>query len=232
MIKEFLMKWYQTFSLVIRSNATALAERFEDPERVLNQLIIDMEEELERVRSSVAGVMADEIQLGKQVEKARDESRLWKERAEKALKRNDEPQARQALEQKTLADDRLKMLDKEYAKHMSETVKLHRALRDLEHKIRQARHRRSLLTARMTRADSARTVNSVLKRTEATSAMAQFQRLEQRVERAEAMEEALDRLDDRPAEVQDLEQAFDEKDRQERLQKEFDELKRRLDEPT
>ena len=109
------MKWYQTFSLVIRSNATALAERFEDPERVLNQLIIDMEEELERVRSSVAGVMADEIQLGKQVEKARDESRLWKERAEKALKRNDEPQARQALEQKTLADDRLKMLDKEYA---------------------------------------------------------------------------------------------------------------------
>ncbi len=44
------MQWLTTFSLVIRSNVTALFEHFEDPERVLNQLLIDMEEELERVR--------------------------------------------------------------------------------------------------------------------------------------------------------------------------------------
>ena len=222
------MQWLKTFSLVIRSNATALAEHFEDPERVLNQLVIDMEEELLRVRSSVAGVLADEIQLGKQVEKARDDSRQWQERAEKALKRGDEPQARQALEQKVLAEERVAALDKEHAKHKDETAKLHRALRDLEHKIRQARHRRSLLSARMVRADSARTVNSVLQRTESTSALATFQRMEQRVERAEAMEQALDRLDDRPAEVVDLQRQFEERDRQEHLQKEFDELKRRL----
>src|SRR5436190_17675374 len=190
------MKWLQTFSLVFRSNVNALAEHFEDPERVINQLIIDMEEELERVRANVAGVMADEIQLGKQVEKAREDSRQWHERAEKALKRRDESQARQALEQKVLAEERVTGLDKEYQKHKNETAKLHRAVRDLEHKIRQARHRRSLLAARMARADSARTVNSVLKRTDTTSALATFERLEQRVERAEAMEQAFDRLDD------------------------------------
>jgi phage shock protein A len=224
------MKWLQTFSLVFRSNVSALAEQFEDPERVLNQLIIDMEEELDRVRSNVAGVMADEIQLGKQVDKAREDARQWQERAEKALKRRDESQAKQALEQKVLAEERVAGLDKEYAKHKDETAKLHRALRDLEHKIRQARHRRSLLAARMARADSARTVNSVLKRTGSTSALATFQRLEQRVDRAEAMEQAFDRLDDRPPEAQDLERKFEERDRQEQLQKEFDELKRRLGE--
>ena len=132
------------------------------------------------------------------------------------------------LEQKVLAEERVASLDKEHAKHKDETAKLHRALRDLEHKIRQARHRRSLLAARMVRADSARTVNSVLKRTDTTSALATFQRLEQRVERAEAMEQAFDRLDDRAPEAQDLQRQFEERDRQEQLQKEFDELKRRL----
>ncbi len=222
------MKWLQAFSLIVRSNATALAEHFEDPERVLNQLIIDMEEDLERVRSNVAGVMADEIQLGKQVDEAKGDAQDWRDRAEKALKRGDESQARQALEQKALADERVAVLDKEYAKHKDETLKLHRALRDLEHKIRQARHRRSLLAARMTRADSARTVNSVLKRTDTSSALATFQRLEQRVERAEAMEQAFDRLDDRAPDAVDLKRQFDERDRQEQLQKEFVELKRRL----
>src|SRR2546425_434937 len=60
------MRWLKTFSLVIRSNITALFECFENPERVLNQLVIDMEEELERVRANVAAVIADEIVLGKQ----------------------------------------------------------------------------------------------------------------------------------------------------------------------
>ena len=223
------MKWLQTFSLVIRSNATALAEQFENPELVLNQLIIDMEDELARVRGSVAGVMADEIQLGRQVQRARDDARQWQERAEQAVKRRDEILAKQALEQKVLAEERVAALDREHTKHKDETAKLHRALRDLEHKIRQARHRRSLLAARMARADSAKTINSVLRRADDSSALSQFQRLESRVERAEAMEQAFDRLEDRAPDVQDLERQFEERNRQEHLQKEFDALKRRLD---
>lgn len=224
------MKWLQTFSLIFRSSVTAMTEQFEDPERVLNQLIIDMEEELVRVRNSVAGVMADEIQIGAQVQRAREDAAQWRDRAEKALKRRDEAQAKQALEQKVLAEERALGLDKEHQKQKDESAKLHRALRDLEHKIRQARHRRSLLAARLARASSAQTINDVLRRTEATSAMAQFNRLEERVDRAEAMEKAYDRLDDRPAEVQDLQRAFEERERQDQLQKEFDDLKRRLDE--
>lgn len=224
------MRWLKTFSLVIRSNVTALFERFENPERVLNQLILDMEEELEQVRAKVAGVFADEIQLGKQVDKAREEAREWRERAAKALKRGDEASARAALEQKVVADQRAQTLDDEYHKHKGETAKLHRAVRDLEHKIRQARHRRSLLAARLARADSARAVNDVLKRTEAGSAMAEFQRLEARVERAEAMEQAYDRLEGRDPNAEELARQFEEQERKDALQKEFDELKRRLDE--
>jgi phage shock protein A len=224
------MQWLKTFSLVIRSNVTSLCECFENPERVLNQLVIDMEEELERVRASVAGVMADEIQLGRQVDKARAEAEQWHQRAGDALKRHDETVAKAALEQKVLADQRAETLQKEYLKHKDETAKLHRATRDLEHKIRRARHKRTLLVARLARVESSRSINQVLKRADDTSALAQFHRLEERVDRAEAMEEAYARLDDRDPKAQELQRQFEEQEQRERLQKEFEQLKRRVEE--
>ena len=223
------MSWLTTFSLVIRSNINALLENFENPERVLNQLIIDMEEELVRVRANVAGVIADEIQLGRQVDKARAEAEQWHQRATKALERKDELSAKSALEQKVLANQRADSLEREYLKHKDETAKLHRAIRDLEGKIRQAGHKRNLLAARLARVESAKTVNSVLNRMDESSALAQFNRLEQRVERAEAMEEAHARLDDRDPKVLDLEQQFADQEHRDRLLKEFEELKRRVE---
>ena len=71
------MKWLANFSLIMRSNLTALCERCEDPERMLHQLLIDMESELGRVRESVAGAIADEIQLGRKVQQADEEAETW-----------------------------------------------------------------------------------------------------------------------------------------------------------
>ena len=222
------MQWLQTFSLVIRSNITSLFEHFEDPERTLNQLLIDMEEELERVRASTAGVIADEIQMGKEAARAREEAARWEERAAAALRRGDDPTARAALEQKLSADRRAEALEAEHNRHKEETARLHRAVRDLEVKIRQANHRRALLLARLTRADSARKIRSVIGRVESRSALAQFQRLEDRVERAEAMEEAYDRLEGRDPAAEELQRQFEEQEHREQLQRELDELKRRI----
>ena len=61
------MKWLESFTLVMKSSITTLRERIEDPERMLHQLICDMEEELYRVRESVAGAIADEILLKRKV---------------------------------------------------------------------------------------------------------------------------------------------------------------------
>jgi phage shock protein A len=223
------MQWIQTFSLVVRSNITALCERFEDPERVLNQLLIDMEEELERVRASTANVIADEIQMGKAVARARAESTRWADYAAAALGRGDEARARAALEQKLLADQRVETLTKEHAQHQAEADRIQRAVRDLEEKIQQARHRRALLLARLTRADSARQVRRVLTQVEQHSALAQFQRLENRVDRAEALEAAYERLDGRDPDAETLKQQLEEQQRREQLQREFDQLKRRLE---
>jgi len=223
------MMWFSNFSLVIRSNITSLCERFENPERMLDQLIIDMEEDLERVRANVAGVIADEIQLGRKVENARAEAAQWEERAVAALQRHDETAARAATEQKVLAGQRADTMNTEFDKHKVETARLHRAVRDLERQIRQARHKRSLLVARLARVESTRKINEVMKQADGGGALAQFGRLEQRVERAEALEQAYVRLEDRDPAAEDLAAQFAEREQRERVQKEFEELKRRVE---
>ncbi len=65
------MSWLNQFTLVMRSSITSLRESVENPERMLHQLIVDMEEELDRVRRSVAEAVADEIQMRKRAERER-----------------------------------------------------------------------------------------------------------------------------------------------------------------
>jgi phage shock protein A len=222
------MGWFESFTLVMRSSVTTLRERIEDPERMLYQLIVDMEEELNRVRCAVAAAIADEIQLGAKCRKAREESQQWFDRATAALKRGDEPAAKAALEHKVTAEQRADGLDKEFSLQKEQTAKLQQSVRDLEDKIRQARQKQTLLLARLVRADSTQRVQAALKHTNSNSAFAQFSRLENRVERAEAMTQAYDRLDGVDPDAVELDRQFQAAERQERLHTELEELKRRV----
>jgi phage shock protein A len=222
------MNWMESFSFVIRSSVTTLREKVENPERMLHQLLVDMEEEQCRVRSSVAEAIADEIQLGKQVDKARQDSETWLERASTAMQHGDERAAQAALEQKLAADGRAASLEQEHAKQKEQTAKLGRSVRELESKIRQARQKRTLLLARLTRADSQRRIDGAISQCGTDSAFASFDRLEQRVERAEALATANDRLADRDPDAEELARQFEEQQRQEQLKVELEELKRRV----
>jgi phage shock protein A len=223
------MIWFEQFSLVMRSSITTLREKVEDPERMLHQLIIDMDDELARVRRSVAEAIADEIQLRKRAQKARSEADAWLERATAAIRRGDETASKAALQQKVAAEERAESLEQEHTKQEAETAKLQQAVHDLEDKIRQARQKQTLLLARLARADSSRRINAALNRAESRSAFAQFARLEERVDRAEAVNEAYDRMEGHDPEAAELEREFEERERKDRLEREFEELKRRVD---
>lgn len=222
------MQWLNQFTFVMKSSITALREKIEDPERMLQQLIIDMEEEQESVRRSVAEAIADEIQLGKQVDREREAAKEWFDRATKALKRGDEATSKAALEQKLLAEKRAEDLHAQHEKQKTQTRKLQDSVRDLEDKIRQARQKRTLLLARLARADSSRRINAALDRAGSSSAFAQFNRLEQRVDRAEALETAYDRMEGRDPDADELERQFEETERRESVADEFERLKQQL----
>ncbi len=226
------MGWFDQFTLVMRSSITSLRERVEDPERMIRQLIIDMEEELDRVRHGVAGAIADEIQLRKKVDRAREDRDQWVDRATTALRHNDEEAAKAALEQKVIAENRADGLDEEYRKQKSQTAKLQESVGDLEEKIRQARQKQTLMLARLMRAQSEQRINQALNRVNSRSAFAQFSRLEQRVEREEAMTEAYDRLDGRDPDAEELDREFAAKEQKQQVEKEFKELKKRVSKET
>ncbi len=222
------MKWIENFSLVMRSSIGALREKIEDPERMVHQLLVDMEEELERVRDAVAAAITDEIALRKKAAAAREEEAGWLERARGALERGDETGSGAALEQKLLAAERAARLEAEHARQKEETARLEGSVRDLEEKIRQARQKETLLLARLARAETTATVHRALGRNEGRSAFAQFQRLEGKVERAEALDEAHARLEGRDPGAEALRRSFEERERKEKVRAELEELKRRV----
>jgi len=144
------------------------------------------------------------------------------------LKRGDDAEAKSALDQKLRGEERIATLQDSFESQQKQTEKLQSSYRDLDDKIRQARYKRTLLVARLSRAESTHRINRALDRAEGTSAFAEFGRLERRVERAEAMSEAYDRLEGRDPEAEELTSRFEADERREKLQTEFDDLKRRV----
>ena len=224
------MSWMDQFTLVIRSSITSLREKVEDPERMLHQLLIDMDEELLRLRKSTAEAIADEILLRQRCENSRTESERWLDRARTALKKGDETIAKSALERKVQAEQRAQDLEAEHKKQREQTQRLEESVKDLEDKIRQARQKRTLLLARLARAESSRQINDALDRASHASAFAAFHRMETRVERAEAVAEAYDRLEGRDPEADALDRQFEEEARREQIDEELASLKSRLSE--
>lgn len=222
------MKWINQFSLVMRSSISSLKEKIEDPERMLHQLIIDMETELDRVRQSVAEAVADEIQMRKRAERESSEAATWMDRATTAMKRGDESTAKAALDRKLAAAERSNRLEQEHAKQKAEVEKLQDAVRDLEDKIRQARQKKTLLTARLARASSTQKIGAAMERTHSKSAFAQFTRLEEKVDREEAMSEAWDRMEGKDPDAAELERQFERQEREDTLQAELASLKAQM----
>lgn len=220
------MRWFSDFGLVIRSSISSLREKFEDPEKMLHQLILDMEEELDRVRDSVAEAIADEIHLARRLEAARREAAEWDERARTALQGGDERAARAALEQKVAAEATAESLETEHAGQKKETGRLERSIQELEKRIRQARQKKTLLVARMARADARMRITEAMDRATGPSAFAEFSRLEATVERREAKSSAYDRLSGRDPDAEELAEEFRDRERKARLEAELDSLKK------
>ncbi len=220
------MSWLSQFTLIMRSSVTSLREQIEDPERMLHQLLIDMQDELNRVRGSVADAIADEILMRKRIQRESEEETKWHERASQAIKRGDEATARTALEQKLAASNRLAQYRADHDKQVLEVEKLKGATRDLEDKIRQAQHKKTLLVAKLARTRSSTNIQAALARTDQRSAFAQFQKLEDRIDRQEAKLQAWSELDGTEIPESDVEREFLEREQKEKVETELESLRR------
>ncbi len=89
---------------LLKANINDLIDKAEDPEKMLKQIIIDMEEQLQKATQGLGQIMASGRQANKQLEAAKADSALWEERAKTALKAGNQALAQKAVESKLKTD--------------------------------------------------------------------------------------------------------------------------------
>ena len=173
---------FQKLSTVIKSNINDLISRAENPEKMLNQIILDMREQLAKAKREVAAAIADERKLKSQAEAEVKQARDWQHRAMLAVKENRDDLAKQALMRQQEHTERAQVLQQTWETHAGETEKLKGSLRQLNDKIEEAKRKRNLLVAKQKRAQAQRRIHETMSGLSDTSAFETFNRMAEKIE--------------------------------------------------
>ena len=145
---------FDKLSLLIRSNINDLIARAENPEKMLEQVIIDMREQQTRAKQEVALAIAEERKLKSQVESEARQAQEWERRAMLALQQGREDLARQALLRQQEYAERARSMHETWQRQAADTEKVKDALRQLQVRIEEAQRKKNLLIAKQKRAQA------------------------------------------------------------------------------
>ena len=173
---------FSKLSTVIRSNINDLIARAENPEKMLNQIILDMREQLTKAKQEVAVAIADERKLKAQAEEEARQAQQWERRAMLAVKENRDDLARQALVRHQEYAQRAQSMYETWQRQASETERLKEALRQLNSKIEEARRKKNLLVAKQKRAEAQKRIHETMSGLSDRSAFEAFDRMAERIE--------------------------------------------------
>lgn len=190
------MQITQRFSLLVKGRVNAVLDALEDPERSLNQLIIDMEDELESAKRAVASAMANEDRLRSQIAVHDKEALSWQNSAEGALKRGSEDDAREALRRAELAERQRDRLRERLEVQARETEEVRASVAQMQDRLEQARSRLQIIHAQLRQAEARRAVGKAMRQVEHSGLHAEFDRISGRASHLAAEERAYQRLDD------------------------------------
>ncbi len=179
------MSIFSKFSTMIRSNINDLISRAENPEKMLNQIILDMRDQLAKSKREVASAIADERKLKSQLEGERKQVREWESRAMLAVNEGRDDLAKQALVRQQEHAERAASLEGTWQAQAAETEKLKGSLRQLNDKIEEAKRKRNLLVAKQKRAQAQRRIHETMSGLSDTSAFEAFNRMADKIEEEE-----------------------------------------------
>ena len=177
-------------STVIKSNLNYLINKAEDPEKMLDQILIQMRQQLVEAKREVAVAIADEKRLGTQLEAELEQVREWERRATMAVQKGEDDLAREALRRKADHEQIAIGYKKQWDAQKASTDNLKNALRALSEKIEEAARKKNLLIARQKRAEAQKHIHEVMTGLSDTSAFESFDRMATRVEQLEAQANA------------------------------------------
>jgi phage shock protein A len=179
---------------LVRANLNDLIDRAEDPEKMIKQVILDMENQLLQVKTQVAISMADHHLLQKKQAEHADKAAEWMRKAELAVDKEQDDLARAALERyqsfTKLAEGYTHQVDDQ--KQQVDTLR--KALEQLDQKLGEARGKSDMLLAKHPRARALDRANDAQLAIVGTGPAAGFDRMERKVQRSEAVSQAKSEL--------------------------------------
>jgi phage shock protein A len=184
------MGLFSRLGTLIRSNINELINKAEDPEKMLNQVLVDMKTQLVEAKKQVAVAIADEKRIKKQYEQESAKAAEWERKAMLAIKAGDDNLARAALARKADHEEVAATLKQQWEAQKESVTQLKEALRGLDAKIEEAKRKRNILVSRQKRAEAQKTINETLSSIGSTSAFDTFERMAERVTQLEAEAEA------------------------------------------
>jgi phage shock protein A len=181
---------FSRLAQLIRSNLNDLISRSEDPEKMLNQVVLDMNNQLVEAKKQVAASIADEKRLAKQFEQETANAAEWERRAMMALRAGNEELAKEALGRKREHDELAGTFKEQWTKQKAAVDQLKKALRLLNDKIEEAKRKKNVLIARKKRAEAQKAIQETMSGLRDQSAFETFDRMSQKIDQIEAEAEA------------------------------------------
>jgi phage shock protein A len=171
---------------LIRANVNDMVDRAEDPAKMLDQLIREMNDQIHMARGQVAAMIAQEKELQMDYEQSAKHASEWDRKAELAVTQGKDDLAREALRRKRDNDEHAQVYASNLQSQQEMVTKLKGQLQQLEAKYESARANRDVLIARQRRAEAVQKVSSTMSGLKSLEPGEELDRMERRIRSNEA----------------------------------------------
>jgi phage shock protein A len=209
---------------IVKSNISDLLDRAEDPEKMIRQMVREMEEAVSKATASVGTAVANQKRLERHWNEKRSQAADWQRKAERAVEAGEDDLARRSLERKAMMQKASDDLGPAAEESKRTAAQLREQLRELKSKLEEERTREGTLMARHQAAEArmklAKSISGL-----GADAFSSFERFEQKVESGEADADAHAEV---AGELADVERQVRQLDRAADVEDELAALKERL----
>jgi phage shock protein A len=188
------MALLERVTTLVRANLNDLIDKAEDPEKMIKQVILDMENQLLQVKTQVAISIADQHVLDKKAKENEEAERQWKRRAELAVDKGDDTLARNAIERSMSYKNTAESFRQQVEDQKTQVENLKSALLKLQQKLEEAKSKSDMLIAQHRRSRAMSKANDAGRAMGDGSNAAAFDRMKNKVHHTEATAQASSEL--------------------------------------
>lgn len=199
------------FKDIMSANINALLDKAEDPEKMIDQCLRNLNSDLGKVKAETASIMAEEQRAKRALDETAEEANKLQAYAVKALEAGNEGDARKFLEKKSALSGKLEGLQQAYNLASSNAQNM-RAMHDkLTNDIKELESRKDMIKGKMAVAKTQERINKMTSSIDgANNSMAAFDRMEEKANMALDKANAMAALNTAPSdETQDLMKKYD-----------------------